>query len=77
MCNLAEYIEKQAIRHGYAAGYAEGIASGKFEITVKYYKKEMITAEEAAFDLGMTADEFLKKVDSDISGKDVTEDSER
>lgn len=56
MCNLSEAIWRK--------GFAKGFNDSMFKTTVKVYKKGRITAVEAASDLGMTVDEFLKKAES-------------
>lgn len=53
MCKIMEETREE--------GIARGIAQGRLETTVKYYRKGAISAEEAAKDLGMTVEEFRKK----------------
>ena len=66
MCNLSSAIEREGIAIGEARGEArgevKGRAEGNFEATARYFRRGVITAEEAASDLGMTAAEFLEKV---------------
>ena len=57
MCNLSSAIE----REGIAIGGARGEAKGNFEATARYFRRGVITAEEATSDLGMTEGEFLEK----------------
>ncbi len=75
MCNLGEAIERKGRAEGIAEGIAEGRAEGKiegrFETTLLYYKKGRITAEEAAYDLGMPLSEFLEKAEK---AEDTTEE---
>lgn len=52
MCNLSEAI------------WRKGFAKGRFKATFLCFKNGIITAEEAASDLGITVDEFLKKAES-------------
>ncbi len=59
MCNLGEAIERK------------GRAEGRFETTLLYYKKGRITAEEAAYDLGMPLSEFLERAEK---AEDTTEE---
>ena len=54
MCNLSSAIEQK--------GREEGREEGKFETTGKYYRNGIITAEYAAYDLGMSEAEFFEKV---------------
>ena len=66
MCNLSSAIEREGIAIGEARGEArgevKGRAEGNFEATARYFRRGVITAEEAASDLGMTVAEFLEKV---------------
>ncbi len=78
MCNLGEAIERKGRAEGIAEGIAEGRAEGKiegrFETTLLYYKKGRITAEEAAYDLGMPLSEFLEKAEK---AEDMTTEEKR
>ncbi len=72
MSNLGEalwkiYFEK-GYAEGYAKGYAEGYARGMFKTTARFYRDGIITADEAASDLGMTVDEFLEKAKQSENG---------
>ena len=61
MCNLSSAIEREGIE--------KGEAKGKFEMAVKYYKRGILRAEDAASDLGMTVAEFLEKAAHSEEGK--------
>ncbi len=63
MCNLSSAIERKGIAIGEARGRAEGEARGDFKATVRYYRRGMLTAGDAASDLGMSVDEFLEKAE--------------
>ena len=54
MCKQMEDLRNESI--------LEGIDIGDLRMTVKYYKKGMITLEEAAEDLNMTVEEFKEKM---------------
>lgn len=62
MCNLSTAIENKGIEMGIERGRAEGIELGELRATVKQYKKGRITLAEAAEDLKMTEEEFIKKM---------------
>ncbi len=57
MCNLSSAIEQK------------GRVEGKFEMAVKYYKRGILRAEDAASDFGMTVAEFLEKAGHFEEGK--------
>ena len=61
MCNLSSAIEQN------------GRVEGKFEMAVKYYKRGILRAEDAASDLGMSVAEFLEKVSHFEEGKSEKE----
>ena len=65
MCNLSSAIEREGIE--------KGEAKGKFEMAVKYYKRGILRAEDAASDLGMSVAEFLEKVSHFEKGKSEKE----
>jgi hypothetical protein len=69
MCNLSSAIEREGIAIGEARGEVKGRAEGNFEATARYFRKGVITAEEAASDLGMTEAEFLEKAGHFEEGK--------
>ncbi len=62
MCNLSSVIERRGIAIGRAEGRIEGRTEGQFEATAMYYKKGMISLEEAATDLNMPPSLFIGKI---------------
>ena len=62
MDRLSKRIEKNGFEKGRAVGYAEGVPVGKFEMTFMYYRRGIITADEAASNLGITLIEFEETV---------------
>ncbi len=64
MCNLSDVIEERAMKKGMEKGMEKGIIEGSFGTLVSLVKKGRLTEEEAAEELGITAEEFHKKLTS-------------
>ena len=60
---MSAFIGKM-IDEAESKGIMEGRADGVLGTTIKYYQKGYLTKSEAAEELGLTADEFIEKVNS-------------
>ena len=60
---MSAFIGKM-IDEAESKGIMEGRADGVLSTTIKYYQKGYLTKSEAAEELGLTADEFIEKVNS-------------
>ena len=67
MSNLGDAIEKK--------GISEGIKIGKFLATVLYYRRGIISVEEAAVYSEMTVEEFIQNVNQ-LSDADTSDNGE-